>query len=104
MTSSPFCRAAGVEQADRPALEEVAEGFRARKGVTRLVVLFVLLQKVRRYGDLRGPPRLERFAMPKFGIIAILIILAIVVFMSDDIRSDWLGMTRTGSFYSGAGW
>ncbi len=41
--------------------------------------------------------------MPKLGIIAVLIILAIVVFMSDDIRTDWLGMSSTGSDYVG-GW
>ena len=41
--------------------------------------------------------------MPKFGIALVLIALAIVVFMSDDIRTDWLGMTRTGSAYTG-GW
>jgi hypothetical protein len=41
--------------------------------------------------------------MPKFGIAAVLIILAIIIFMSDDIRTDWLGMSRTGSAYVG-GW
>jgi hypothetical protein len=35
--------------------------------------------------------------MPKFGIAVALIILAVVVFMSDDIRSDWLGLTGSGS-------
>jgi hypothetical protein len=42
--------------------------------------------------------------MPKFGIIAVLVILAAVAFLSDDIRTDWLGMTRTSSSYVGAGW
>ena len=41
--------------------------------------------------------------MPKFGIAAVLIILAILAFMSDDIRTDLLGMTRTAGSYTG-GW
>jgi hypothetical protein len=46
---------------------------------------------------------LERFDMPKFGIAVALIILAIVALMSDDIRSDWLGLSKDSSSYVG-GW
>jgi hypothetical protein len=40
--------------------------------------------------------------MPKYGIAITLIILAALLFLSDDIRSDWLGFNSSPVNLSGA--